>query len=273
MAFTSACRARCTSTTRASPRSRGRQYLSLAVVREDELPGRSAGYAAGDLVPCDGSANAIDPITKVKFNSTCSGTGNTTCDCRVRTLTAAQTGLVPGNTYEIAVFSRDGHPTESNFQLTLSGFSTNISTCGGICGDGARTGGEECDCGGTTASTAASCGDDQRRHRLRRLHHEVQVRTVLRRRDRPAPQEECDLGTAKNTATYGADGCTPGCKKPRYCGDGHVDSSEGEQCDLGAYNGMPDQKCDTNCHIIFSSARGDSRRSSPQPRDVIKAFA
>ena len=67
-----------------------------------------------------------------------------------------------------------------------------------------------------------------------------------------APQEECDLGTAKNTATYGADGCTPGCKKPRYCGDGHVDSSEGEQCDLGANNGMPDQKCDAKCHIIFS---------------------
>ena len=60
------------------------------------------------------------------------GRRRTTCDCRVRTLTAAQTGLTPGNTYEIAVFSRDGHPTESNFQLTLSGFATNISICGAL---------------------------------------------------------------------------------------------------------------------------------------------
>ncbi|MGB7811457.1 MAG: DUF4215 domain-containing protein [Polyangia bacterium] len=87
-----------------------------------------AGYAVGDLVPCDGSANAKDPLTGVAFNSTCA-TGNTTCDCRQRTLTAAALGLQPGNTYEIAIFERDGHPPGSNFQLTLSGFSTIKSVC------------------------------------------------------------------------------------------------------------------------------------------------
>ncbi len=79
-----------------------------------------AGKKVGDLVPCDGSANAKDPVTKVAFNSTCPS-ASTTCDCRQRSVAL---GLTTGSTYEIAIFERDGHPTESNFQLTLSGFST-----------------------------------------------------------------------------------------------------------------------------------------------------
>jgi hypothetical protein len=42
---------------------------------------------------------------------------------------AATLGLQAANTYEIAIFERDGHPNESNFQLTLSGFSTTDSVC------------------------------------------------------------------------------------------------------------------------------------------------
>ena len=51
-------------------------------------------------------------------------------------LTAAQTGLTPpseagapANTYEIAIFKRDGHPLDSNLQITLTGVSTNRSVC------------------------------------------------------------------------------------------------------------------------------------------------
>jgi fibro-slime domain-containing protein len=63
------------------------------------------GYAVGDLVPCDGSANAKDPVTGVAFNSTCA-TGSKDCDCRQRTLMASALGLQKGSTYEIAVFER-----------------------------------------------------------------------------------------------------------------------------------------------------------------------
>ena len=46
--------------------------------------------------------------------------------------------------------------------------------------------------------------------------------------------EQCDLGSRENNKTYGQqDGCTPGCKRPHYCGDAVVDEAEGEQCDLG----------------------------------------
>jgi fibro-slime domain-containing protein len=87
-----------------------------------------AGYAVGDLVPCDGSANAVDPVTGVAFNSTCPS-GNTTCDCRQRTLTAAALGLQTGNTYEIAVFSANRAPTDSQLEITLSGYTTEKSIC------------------------------------------------------------------------------------------------------------------------------------------------
>ena len=59
--------------------------------------------------------------------------------------------------------------------------------------------------------------------------------------------EECDLGTAMNTSSYGSSGCTPGCKKPHYCGDGIVDANEGEQCDLGANNGATGSCCNAKC--------------------------
>ncbi len=69
-----------------------------------------AGKAVGNLVACDGTANAKDPVTGVLFNSTCPA-GNTTCDCRVRQIPAATLGLQTGSTYEIAIFaSATGHP-------------------------------------------------------------------------------------------------------------------------------------------------------------------
>jgi fibro-slime domain-containing protein len=84
-----------------------------------------AGLAVGDLVPCDGSASAKDPVTKVPFNSTCPS-GSTTCDCRQRQVPL---GLQTGNTYEIAIFGASRTPTESSFQLNLSGTSTTKSIC------------------------------------------------------------------------------------------------------------------------------------------------
>ena len=40
------------------------------------------------------------------------------------------------------------------------------------------------------------------------------------------------------------------CRTPRRCGDGFLDTSEGEQCDLGdAINGMAGAACAANCRI------------------------
>jgi fibro-slime domain-containing protein len=63
--------------------------------------------------------------------------------------------------------------------------------------------------------------------------------------------EACDLGTANNTGAYGT--CTSDCKLPAFCGDGKVNSSDGEACDNGSnlatygYNGNP--ACNANCKL------------------------
>ncbi len=95
------------------------------------LPGETIpiGAAVGDVVPCDGSAAAVDPLSKVAFNKV--GTGNcgagqTTCDCRARTVSL---GLQLGSTYEVAIFKRDAHPPESNLSFTVNGLSMNRSQC------------------------------------------------------------------------------------------------------------------------------------------------
>lgn len=221
------------------------------------------GYAVGDLVPCDDSENAVDPITKKAFNSLCP-TGVSDCDCRQRKLDLKMT---KGNTYEIAIFQRDGHPSESNFQLTLSGFSTKSTSCTPRCGNGVKSAGEMCDCGDDTAPLPDECKD---------MGHNDDITYGGCKTDctfgpfcgdgevQEAAGEECDIGK-DNGSNLGKDGCTFACKKPHYCGDGILDTDLREECDYGELNGVrtnsagdtPSEesydtiKCDDQCRIVL----------------------
>jgi len=103
------------------------------------------------------------------------------------------------------------------------------------CGDGVTSGAEECDDGplngGSTYGTCEAsckysrCGDG--------IVH---------------GPEACDLGDARNTSVYGEpEGCTNGCTRPHYCGDGIVDADYGEMCDLGTLDNWSTH-CTPTCH-------------------------
>jgi fibro-slime domain-containing protein len=220
----------------------GHLAIDLGGVHQ-RLPGRvqvaADGMATiiegGEINPTTGVINdctVANPYTLQINNATCPGG---TCDCRTRTVNL---GLAMGKTYEIAVFHADRHPTESNYQLTLSGFSTNKSNCGAACGDGVVSGAEECDDGPMNNDTAYGacttkckfgpfCGDNIKNG-----------------------TEDCDLGHDNVTGYGKRDGCTTACSFPHYCGDSVVDVANGEKCDQGeAVNGMAGSPCDGKCQI------------------------
>ncbi len=121
-------------------------------------------------------------------------------------------------------------PVESNYQLTLSGFSTMRTQCGAQCGDGKITGGEECDLGkelntgeyggcNEDCTYGPFCGDGEKNG-----------------------DEECDNGNS-NGATYGKEGCTSACTTPHFCGDSFIDGLNGEECDSGSSASDTCQEC------------------------------
>jgi cysteine-rich repeat protein len=62
--------------------------------------------------------------------------------------------------------------------------------------------------------------------------------------------EECDQGYSKNTVVYGTlTACSPSCTRPRYCGDGYVDTDYGEHCDQGDWNGRG--LCTPDCRMFM----------------------
>jgi fibro-slime domain-containing protein len=229
----------------------GRLVLDLGGVHQ-RLPGRVQVAADGSAMILEGGA--VDPNGVIvdcpgtdPYTMTATMTG---VDCRTRTMTAAALGnMQMGKTYEIAVFHADRHPSESNYQLTLSGFSTTRSNCGPTCGDGVATGAEECDCGATTPSSDPSCFGKNNDGSYGGCTAECKYGPYCGD-GMVNGTEQCDLGSKMNNTTYGnMTGCAPGCQFPHFCGDGNVDEAEGEQCDLGMANGTTGAPCTDKCKV------------------------
>ena len=181
-----ASRARSTSTRTAAPRPRRAANLWPAPTRPaTNCPVIPAGSRSATSSPARQARDR--PVTRSQFNSTC--TSGTTCDCRHRTLTAAQTGLGRPrwrqHLRDRGLRRRrppDGVELPAHAERVLD---QRVELQRPAAATASRTGAEECDCGDTAPprpSDPPLRRHDQRRHDLRRLHDEVQVRPVLRRR-------------------------------------------------------------------------------------------
>jgi fibro-slime domain-containing protein len=205
-------------------------------------PGNAAVIEGGILDTATGNivfSYAPDPVNNPTMLTTLTQPG----DYRMRNVTL---GLVPGQIYEIAVFGADRAPTESNYQLSLSGFQTTKSVCQPHCGDGIVSGGEECDCGDGTVPMGAGCDGPNNDTTYGGCTTQCKFGPFCGD-DIPNGTEQCDLGK-DNGSSNGPDGCTIGCLKPHFCGDGILDP--GEQCDLGSQNGSPTVMCSATCIFI-----------------------
>jgi len=118
--------------------------------------------------------------------------------------------------YEVALFHAERHSIRSVFNLTLTGFSFELSSCARSCGDGVVDQREECD-DGVNDGGYGRCGRDCR---WDQWCGDGVVQPAF---------EQCD--DSVNGVRYSDAGCSPSCRWPPRCGDGLIDAKFGEQCD------------------------------------------
>ncbi len=191
-------------------------------------------------------------------------------------------GLTAGNVYEIALFHAERHTPESNFDLTLNGFTAPLSVCTAVCGDGVITSGEVCDDGSACSAGNQSCTIPQaQRQPSDALECTTGGAQCMSKNDgayghcnadcqalgphcgdnTKQGSEQCDNGYSGNTGSY--DGCTADCMFGPKCGDAKVDGFYGEQCDLGTAGNVGGYGgCSSTCK--FSERCGDAMVQSDQ---------
>jgi len=74
-----------------------------------------------------------------------------------------------------------------------------------------------------------------------------------------ADGEACDDG--HNLTGYGTSGCAPGCKLPATCGDGQINGVFGEQCDDGVLNDGHYGGCTAACQLAPRCGDGTRQES------------
>jgi fibro-slime domain-containing protein len=244
--------------------------LDLGGVHQ-QLPGKVdvSDKTNGDASVTEGGClDSAGNITGVTVGSTaCSPTNSTPApptakdgdDFHVHNV---KLGLTTGKIYEIAIFGADRHPPESNYQLTLNGFTTKHSACTPHCGDGIATNGEQCDCGdGSQSNLPDGCTTKNDDSTYGGCTTNCKYGPFCGDGTVNGP-EECDLGKRNGDTSLGKEGCSIGCLKPHFCGDGIVDTDLKEECDMKDLNGKtvdsndvesnsPDAviKCTTDCAI------------------------
>jgi hypothetical protein len=206
-------------------------------------PGDATFTAGGCLDPATGNqtgASLGSTGCQVTNNGKKSPAAATPDDFKAGTV---KLGLTTGKIYEIAIFGADRHPPESNYQLTLNGFTTQKSACTPHCGDGIATNGEQCDCGdGSQSNLPDGCTTKNDDNTYGGCTTNCKYGPFCGDKIVNG-SEECDLGNKNGDTSLGKDGCSIGCLKPHFCGDGIVDTDLKEECDMKDLNG---KKVDSN---------------------------
>lgn len=187
-------------------------------------------FIAGRLVVDLGGVHEVAP------NEVTGDVGTITLSEDAVDVTGTPLNLEVGKVYESVVFQAERHTCESNYRLTLSGFSRSRTQCQSVCGDGIVTAGEICDNGEDNGDGYGQCTDE----------------CV------PGPTcgdgiengpEDCDNGLNIDVYQTSDEACAPGCVEPGFCGDGVIDSGFSEECDDGEDNDGSYDGCNEDCSL------------------------
>ena len=179
------------------------------------------------------------------------GNGHSNCTNTMRLPDRTRPGLEMGKTYEIAVFHADRHPTESNYQLTLSGFATNAVELRSHAAATASS---------PAARSATAAIDDAVVRPVVRRRRTTTARTAAARPSASTVRtaatawstatEECDLGSKMQQRDLRQQsGCTPGCSSRTSAATATSTRPRASSATSGTNNGMPGAPCTKDCKV------------------------
>lgn len=165
--------------------------------------------------------NSCTPVNPA--SSAASSTGNTSSanTCTTSCTQGSTRCNADGHTVETCTMNQGCTQWTATTVCTASNMVCQAGTCVSIqssCGNGVTEQGETCDDGNSAANDGCS--------------------------------PTCQVENGYNCTTNGTTVANPSiCAKT--CGDGHLDTAIGEECDLGTNNGQPGTLCTNECKLII----------------------